>query len=170
MGPVLFVPGIGPIASSEREVGAVIRKGPFRLIAWIQAEKFVELSSSRRAKEDIGGLLVRMQKIEPCSPFHIAAADCKGGGVASIKIIGINPGSQRHLSHIVHTTDLFGLFLGLGKRRKEHAGQNRDDGDDDQEFDQGESSQQGLMPQWALGDGFHGVVFWQRWVKDHLRE
>jgi len=45
------------------------------------------------------------------------------------------------LPHIIEAFDALSLGLGAGKRWEQHRRQNRDDGNDYQQFDQGESGQ-----------------------------
>lgn len=51
---------------------------------------------------------------------------------------------QAHLFQIVEAFGLLGLGLGLGKSREQHAGENRNNGDDDQQFNQCEGLARGL--------------------------
>ena len=50
---------------------------------------------------------------------------------------------ERQLPEVADAVDLLGLGFGFGKRRQQHAGENRDDGDDHQQFDQRERGQTG---------------------------
>ncbi|MFN9956097.1 MAG: hypothetical protein ACK55I_23630, partial [bacterium] len=50
-------------------------------------------------------------------------------------VFGVEAPGHHHLASVVHALDALGLGLGLGQRRKQHASQDRDDGDDHQELD-----------------------------------
>jgi len=53
--------------------------------------------------------------------------------------VGIHVGGEAELPHVVQALNAPGLFLGLGYRGQQHGGENRDDGDDHQQFDEGET-------------------------------
>ena len=46
---------------------------------------------------------------------------------------------KTELPEVVQTGDAIRLLFGTGQGRQQHGGQNRDDGDDHEQFDQGES-------------------------------
>jgi hypothetical protein len=53
-------------------------------------------------------------------------------------VIGIELAAHSHLLAIVQTTYPLGADFGPAQRRQQHGGQNGDDGDDHQQFNQGE--------------------------------
>ena len=55
-------------------------------------------------------------------------------------VVDIEPPAEHELPAVVHALNTGGLGLRFGQRRQEHAGQNGDDGDDHQQFDEGESA------------------------------
>jgi hypothetical protein len=57
--------------------------------------------------------------------------------VRSVKVHGITD-----LAHVVQALDTAGAFLGAAQRRQQHRRQNGDDGDDHQQFNQGEAPPQ----------------------------
>src|SRR5205814_4963408 len=78
----------------------------------------------------------------------IAAAELEGicersvsqGGKPGGKIIAIQLEGDSNLALVAQAFDQLRLFLGATQRGQKHAGENGDDGDDDQQFDQGEAS------------------------------
>src|SRR4029077_2378544 len=58
--------------------------------------------------------------------------------VKAIEVIPVHFQRRVYLFEIVHTLDAIGGFLRARECRQKHAGQNRNDRDDDQEFDQRE--------------------------------
>ena len=56
----------------------------------------------------------------------------------ALVVILIHGVGETHLFHLGDAGDGLGLFTSLGKGGQQHGGQNRDDGDDDQQLDQGE--------------------------------
>ena len=55
-------------------------------------------------------------------------------------VLDIHPPRQHQLPTVVHAHDALGLGLGLGQRGQQQAGQNGDDGNDDEQLDQREST------------------------------
>ena len=53
-------------------------------------------------------------------------------------VLGVKQECQSDLATVAGATDGVGTYLGSGQRGQEHAGENRDDGDDHQQFDKGE--------------------------------
>ena len=53
---------------------------------------------------------------------------------------------QRDLPLIVHAIDAPRFFLGVRQRGKQQTGKNRDDGDDDEKFDQRKANASGMDP------------------------
>jgi len=53
-------------------------------------------------------------------------------------VIPIHPVSQSPLTQVIDTLDDAGFFPGSGQGSQKHRRQKRDDGDDDQHFDEGE--------------------------------
>ena len=66
-------------------------------------------------------------------------------------VILIHGMGETHLLEIGDAGDGLGLFTSLGEGGQQHGGQNRDDGDDDQKFDQREGEH--------IFDFFHGGSF-----------
>src|SRR5258707_14705190 len=58
-----------------------------------------------------------------------------------------------HLFAIVHARDLAGLFSGFGQRGQQHSGQNRDDGNDNEKFNEGEANSPGGALWWLRAEG-----------------
>ena len=56
----------------------------------------------------------------------------------ALEISVIEIGGDSHLSQLIDAGNPTGGFLGPTQRRKKHAGQNGDDGDNHQQLDQGE--------------------------------
>ena len=77
--------------------------------------------------------------IAPCSRM--------GAAVAFLVRIRIHVHAHAQLLHVADAGNGAGLFTRFGQRRQQHGRQNRDDGDDDQKFDQGK-----------LQDFFHVVL------------
>ncbi|AVM45401.1 hypothetical protein C5Q97_12125 [Victivallales bacterium CCUG 44730] len=55
-----------------------------------------------------------------------------------IERIQIEDGISSQLLQVIHTLAFLRLFPGLVQRRQQHCGQNRDDGNNNQQFNQGE--------------------------------
>jgi hypothetical protein len=51
-------------------------------------------------------------------------------GQAIVEITAIQMGGQEHLLVLVDANRTFALFLGFGKSRQKHTGQDRDNGND----------------------------------------
>ncbi len=56
-----------------------------------------------------------------------------------VVVLGIESPGHGKLFVVIHANDALPLGFRLGEGGEEHSGENRDDGDDDQEFDEGES-------------------------------
>jgi hypothetical protein len=61
-------------------------------------------------------------------------------GQFAIEIQIVHMQRQANLPHVVQTGNPFAFGLGLCERRKQHRGQNCDDGDDNEQLDQGKPS------------------------------
>ena len=74
-------------------------------------------------------------------------------------IIGKHLAAEAHLFFIAQAGDALGAFFGAGQRGQEHGGQNRDDGDDHQQFDEGErgAGRPRLAGDFSKLGGFHMV-------------
>src|SRR5258706_7032695 len=59
-----------------------------------------------------------------------------GAGQIAVVILGVHKVAQAHLFEIAKAVDAFGPFFGASQGGQKHGGENRDDGDDHQEFDQ----------------------------------
>jgi len=162
LAPGFLVPDPGPVTSPESKVDAVVGKGAIGLIAGIDAEQLVELSGAGGTKQEVGRLLVGLQEVEPGLAFDIGTTHREGEDKPTVIVIRINSGSQRKLSLIVHTTDLLGFLLGLGQGRKQHPGQDGDDGNHHQQFDQGKCHPLPVAAQEGIGfRSFH-----DHWIGD----
>jgi hypothetical protein len=79
-------------------------------------------------------------------------------GIRIEVVIRIHDPGQSDLM-VVGALGAFGLFFGLRQRGQQHRGENRDDGDHDQQFDQGETSARSLRlvltPPRGFYDGDH---------------
>ena len=62
------------------------------------------------------------------------------GGILFIEVVGIHFASQTDLLEVVGAGNSAGLFTGGVEGRQKHAGEDRDDGDHDEELDQGEAA------------------------------
>ena len=60
-------------------------------------------------------------------------------------IIGIEGQSDPDLFEVRHTDDAFGPFLGQSKRRQQQGRENRNDGDDYEQFNESEGTVPGLV-------------------------
>ncbi len=79
----------------------------------------------------------------------IAPCSCMGAAVAFLVRIRIHVHAHAQLLHVADAGNGAGLFTRFGQRRQQHGRQNRDDGDDDQKFDQGKL--QNLLHLFLLG-------------------
>ena len=86
---------------------------------------------------DVPVFLVVAVEIFPTADPFVGAVFGEGQNVVGVFDV-IAPGEEK-LAMVVHALNALGLCLGLGHGRQEHAGEDRDDGDDDEEFDQGEA-------------------------------
>ena len=57
-------------------------------------------------------------------------------------VVGVELQVNGQLPQVVHTTDPVCLMFGRGQGGKQERGKNGDDGNDDEEFDQGEASRE----------------------------
>lgn len=76
---------------------------------------------------------------------------------AIVVVARVKGPGEGQLPAVVHARNGLGAALGAGKRREEQARENRDDGDDDQEFNQSESQRSAECgvrnAEWAAGGG-----------------
>ena len=85
----------------------------------------------------INGIRRGRAPIDPV--FGVTTLRVRGNGREDVpEIADVNYHAQPQLFEVVHAADLIGLLFGLGERGQQHGRQNGDNGDDDQQFDQGE--------------------------------
>ena len=128
-----------PITATQSEVGAVIRNGFVPEFAGVESDQFLELFRLARTQQQVGCLLVGLQKIEPRFSKHIRPTNLERITKAAGVIVGVELGSERHLPKIINTTRRLGFFLGPSQRWKQKARKNANDGDHHQKLDQGEA-------------------------------
>ncbi len=97
------------------------------------------------AGDDVGALEGGAEEVDPpCDRVF----NQSGGGrfneqverddIVSI-VIGVEGVAEAHLADVIETFGGARLFFGTGERRQEHAGEQGDDGDDDQQLDESET-------------------------------
>lgn len=106
---------------------------------------FCQRQSDGRWKSQVISLLIVKFRLQPA------------GGKSSVSIVVIM-GSQTELLQIVHATASTGCFTGSLYRWQEHRDQQRDDGDDDQQFNQREAAR-GLRTKRSTGL-YDDFLFW----------
>ena len=100
------------------------------------------------AVEDAGGDAAHFEDAaEPHVPV-VGGAGLGGGQDIVAVLVGVLYGQHHDGAGIVDAGGMAGLVARLGEGGKQHAGQDRDDGDDDEEFDQGEAKDGGLGLSW----------------------
>ena len=60
-------------------------------------------------------------------------------------VVGVHLTAERELLQVVHASDLFAAGLGSGERRQKQRGQDRNDGDGEQQFDQRKRSRNSAL-------------------------
>ena len=86
--------------------------------------------------------------------FAIGEIPVSGADQFFVAVFGIKSPGERKLPVISHADNPLRFGLGLGQGRQKHARENRDDGDDNQELDQGKTSR-------GSGGNIEGrVAFW----------
>jgi len=81
----------------------------------------------------------------------VAIIEDAGEGVFGI-VVSVNLAANVHLFFVVHAGSTMGAFFGLGQGREKEGCEDGKDGDDDEEFDQGEPSKQ-TGPDLGKGSG-----------------
>jgi hypothetical protein len=145
-----------PIVKPNTAVGGAVKEAD--VIGNVRGQH-----ASARVPKHIGVEFVR----PPDAHSPIAPAEAKPSGsvvwigrekIIEIECISID--GQRHLLGIIQALGLLGFSLGLGKGRQKHGRQNGDDGDNDQELDESETSfgpeaRDGFGCRWQLRFNFH---------------
>src|SRR5688572_8256869 len=80
-----------------------------------------------------------LNAVDPVIVLGFGLTDAVVVNIAIIVVIGIKLPAEGELLYVVDAGDAFALFLGLAEGGQEEPGEDRNDGDDDEEFDEGES-------------------------------
>ncbi len=87
--PIFGIPGARPVASAHAEVHGVIRDSFIGELARVISNDFFEFFALAGTKKQIGGLLIRLQKIEPGLPKIVIAPHLKCVAKARLAIIAV---------------------------------------------------------------------------------
>ncbi len=96
----------------------------------------------------------------------VAVGGVYGKGIEAVVVFLIHRKRQTGLPEIGKTGGLSGLFAGIGENRKKQGRQNRNNGDDNEQFDQGKAW---ISRDTAGGTGLHGTS-WGRPQKRKVRK
>lgn len=133
--PVLDIPDIGPIASSQTKVHPIIRNRHVRYLTRVVLKEFLELPSPHRAKQEIGSLAIRLEKIKPRLAKDIVPTHLECMRVTALVVIRIELGRHHELAQVVKAGGHLGLLFGLAQRRQKHAGKDRNNSDHHEQLD-----------------------------------
>lgn len=78
--------------------------------------------------------------VDPVVVFSFGLADAVVVHEAVVGVFGVELPAEGELFDVVAAGDCFSFFLRFAQGGKEHAGEDRNDGDDDEEFDEGEGT------------------------------
>ena len=157
-GSGLEIGDLGPVARApvrDREAGVGVAREVFDCgrgmgdVGLVDvAGDAVKIASLVGGGFDVGvlraevGLLVADVRVDPLEPVAVPAGGvvgvADGEAHALVVVASVHVEGEAQLLGVGRAADGLGLFTGLGEGRQQHGGEDRDDGDDHQQLDQGE--------------------------------
>lgn len=156
-GPSFDIPDSLPITAAQTEIHLVIGDRFVLLVAGVERDDLFKLFGLVWAKEEVCGALIGLERVEPALAERVVSADKKSVAKAIVEIARVHGLCDSELAKTVDATGRLGLFFCFRQGRQKHAGQDGNNGDDHQEFDEGEPAPTMALSEWV--GGLHGL-YW----------